>query len=108
MNFGFGNGGLRSPGNRHSAHTGEKLPIAKIPAGLDFKPGQDSIHAGQAGFSQLRYGPCLRACTGSLDFTAEAQRTQSHGIPKSLCGSLQNLCASAVQSDFRHPLLETV
>ena len=43
----------------HSAHTGEKLPIAKIPAGIDFKPGQESIHAGKASFYQLRYGRYL-------------------------------------------------
>ena len=59
MNFGFANGGMRYPGDLHSAHAGKKLPIAKIPAGLAFKPGQESIHAGKASFSQLRYGRYL-------------------------------------------------
>ena len=59
VNFGFANGGLRYPGDLHSAFAGEKLPIAKIPAGLAFKPGQESIHAGKASFYQLRYGRYL-------------------------------------------------
>ena len=59
VNFGFANGGLRYPGDLHSAFAGEKLPIAKIPAGLAFKPGQENIHAGKASFYQLRYGRYL-------------------------------------------------
>ena len=69
INFGFGNGGPRYPGDLHSAHTGEKLPIAKIPAGLAFKPGQESIHAGKASFYQLRYGPYLIGMNTTKDKT---------------------------------------
>ena len=47
------------PGDMHSAHAGEQLPIAQIPAGLAFKPGDENAHAGRAEFYQLRYGPYL-------------------------------------------------
>ena len=40
----------------HSAHAGEKLPIAKIPAGVKFKPGDERVYAGKAEFYTLRYG----------------------------------------------------
>ena len=69
INFGFANGGPRYPGDLHSAHTGEKLPIAKIPDGLAFKPGQESIHAGKASFYQLRYGPYLIGMNMTKDKT---------------------------------------
>ena len=59
VNMGFGNGGHRYPGNLHSAHAGEQLPIAKIPAGIPFKPGQENIHAGKGSFYSLRYGNYL-------------------------------------------------
>jgi hypothetical protein len=58
-NFGFGNGGLRYPGEFHSAHTGEKLPIAKIPPGIEFKAGQENVYAGRGDFYTLRYGRYL-------------------------------------------------
>jgi hypothetical protein len=58
-NFGFGNGGLRYPGQFHSAHAGEKLPIAKIPPGIGFKPGQENVYAGKGDFYTLRYGRYL-------------------------------------------------
>jgi hypothetical protein len=56
-NFGFGGGGLRYPGDLHSAFTGEKLPIAKAPADTTFKPGEENPYAGRASFYHLRYGP---------------------------------------------------
>lgn len=59
VNMGFANGGFRYPGDLHSAHTGEKLPIAKIPAGIEFKPGQESPYAGKGSYYTLRYGPYL-------------------------------------------------
>jgi hypothetical protein len=58
-NFGFGNGGLRYPGVFHSAHAGEKLPIAKIPPEVSFKEGQENVYAGKGDFYVLRYGPYL-------------------------------------------------
>jgi hypothetical protein len=59
VNFGFANGGMRYPGNMHSAHAGEKLPIARMPAGLKFRPGDESPYAGRGSFYRLRYGDYL-------------------------------------------------
>ncbi len=42
-----------------SAHTGEQLPIAKIPEGIKFKPGQENAYAGKADFYRLDYGPYI-------------------------------------------------
>ncbi len=55
INFGFGDGGPRYPVVMHSALAGEKLPIAKIPEGVKFKPGDESVYAGKGGFYTLRY-----------------------------------------------------
>ena len=75
-NFGFANGGHRYPASYVSAHTGEKLPIARIPEGIPFKPGQENVHAGKGDFYQLRYGSYLIAmnasATESFDFTVPA------------------------------------
>ena len=57
VNMGFGNGGIRYPVDDHSAMAGEKIPIAKIPAGVPFKVGDESVYAGRASFYTLRYGP---------------------------------------------------
>jgi hypothetical protein len=45
----------------HSAHAGERLPIAKVPAGTNYKPGDESVYAGRGRFYVLRYGPYLIA-----------------------------------------------
>jgi hypothetical protein len=66
-NFGFGSGGPRYPAGFESAHVGEKLPIAKIPDGIAFKPGNENIHAGRGDFYQLRHGPYLIAMNMSAD-----------------------------------------
>lgn len=68
-NFGFANGGHRYPAEFVSAHAGEKLPIARIPEGIAFKPGQENIHAGKGDFYRLRYGPYLIAMNLSADKT---------------------------------------
>lgn len=47
------------PADLHSANAGEELPIAKIPDGTKFKPGDESPYAGRAEFYRLRYGPYL-------------------------------------------------
>ena len=59
IDFGFAKGGHDYPGELHSAHAGEKLPIAKIPAGVEFKPGDESVYAGKGSFYTLWYGPYL-------------------------------------------------
>jgi hypothetical protein len=65
--FGFGNGGHRYPDAPRSAHAGEVLPIAKIPDGIAFKPGQESVYAGKGSFYTLRYGPWLIAMNTGAD-----------------------------------------
>jgi hypothetical protein len=69
-NFGFGNGGLRYPGDLHSAHAGEELPIAKIPDGIKFRPGDENVYAGKGSFYTLRYGDYLIGmnCTASKTY----------------------------------------
>lgn len=59
VNFGFANGGPRYPGDLHSAHAGEELPIARVPDGLPFKPGQEHLDAGRGRFYRLLYGRYL-------------------------------------------------
>jgi hypothetical protein len=66
-NFGFGNGGPRYPETFTSAHAGEVLPIAKIPEGISFKPGQESLHAGRGDFYQMQYGHYSIAMNMSAD-----------------------------------------
>ncbi|MEO5914790.1 MAG: hypothetical protein ABIS50_11185 [Luteolibacter sp.] len=78
-NFGFGNGGHPYPANYTSAHTGEKLPIAKIPAGVSFKPGEENIYAGRGDFYQLRYGPYLIAMNMSADKTFDLKAPDHAG-----------------------------
>jgi hypothetical protein len=67
VNMGFGGGGVHYPDDLHSAETGEKLPIAKIPAGVPFRPGDESPYAGRASFYQLRYGPYLIGMNATAD-----------------------------------------
>ncbi|MCX7048177.1 MAG: hypothetical protein NTX50_22175 [Candidatus Sumerlaeota bacterium] len=71
VNMGFGNGGLRYPGNLHSAHAGEKLPIAQIPAGIKFKPGDENVYAGRGSFYRLQYGSYLIGMNTTKDKTFE-------------------------------------
>ena len=71
INFGFGNGGPKFPGNLHSAHAGEKLPIAKIPDGVMFKPGDENVYAGKGDFYTLRYGNYLIGMNLTTDKTFE-------------------------------------
>lgn len=53
-----------------SAHTGEELPIAKIPEGIKFEPGWENVYAGKGDFYTLRYGKYLIAmnCTKDRSF----------------------------------------
>ncbi|MES2924180.1 MAG: hypothetical protein V4819_21695 [Verrucomicrobiota bacterium] len=78
-NFGFGNGGHKYPASFSSAHAGEKLPIAKIPDGIDFKIGNENIFAGRGDFYQLHYGPYLIAMNMSADKTFELKVPESAG-----------------------------
>jgi hypothetical protein len=52
-------GGVHYPEDWHSAEAGEQLPIAKIPDGVRFHPGDDNVYAGKGQFYILRYGRYL-------------------------------------------------
>ena len=66
-NFGFGNGGPKYPGEQVSAHAGDVLPVAKIPQGIPYKAGDESVYAGKGDFYVLRYGPYTVAMNMSED-----------------------------------------
>ncbi|HYO10749.1 MAG TPA: hypothetical protein VER17_17425 [Tepidisphaeraceae bacterium] len=70
-NFGFGNGGIKYPGDFRSAHAGEVLPIARAPRGIELKPGDESAYAGKGTFYTLRYGPYLIGMNCTADRTFE-------------------------------------
>ncbi|MEY4917777.1 MAG: hypothetical protein RL616_1690, partial [Verrucomicrobiota bacterium] len=70
-NFANGNGGPKFPGELHSVLAGEKLPIAKMPDGISFKPGDESVYAGRGDFFTLRYGHYLIGLNMSADKTFE-------------------------------------
>lgn len=61
-----------------SAHTGEELPIAKIPEGVRYCPGQESVYAGKGEFYTLRYGKYLIAmnCTKDKTFDLEIPKAK--------------------------------
>lgn len=69
VDFGFGNGGHKYPGDLHSAFAGEHLPVAKIPPGISFRPGEESVYAGKGSFYALRYGPYLIGMNCTKDKT---------------------------------------
>ena len=75
-NFDFGTGGLRYPGGLHSAHAGEKLPIAKIPEGIAFKPGDESAFAVRGDFYRCQYGRYL------IGMNTTTNRTFELNVPK--------------------------
>jgi hypothetical protein len=72
VNMGFGNGGVKYPDDMHQAMAGEKIPVAKIPADVPFKPGQDNPFAGRADFYLCRYGNYL--------IEMNADKTKSHPV----------------------------
>jgi hypothetical protein len=67
--FGFGNGGPRYPQELHSAEAGGKLPIARVPAGVKFKPGDENVYAGKGEFYSLCYGDYLVGMNLTTDKT---------------------------------------
>ncbi len=97
INMGFGNGGLRYPGELHSALAGEKLPIAKIPGGGEFKPGTESPYAGRGMFYTLRYGPFLIGMNMSKDKTFALKIPTDAGVVKELTSTPGTAAPGAVQ-----------
>jgi hypothetical protein len=84
INFGFANGGPRYPVEMHSAHAGEKLPIAKVLAGTRFRPGDESVYAGKGSFYTLRYGSYLIGMNMTPDKTFELNPPTGIGEAKDL------------------------
>jgi hypothetical protein len=66
INLAFSNARDFYPGIK-SAHTGEELPIAKIPDGISFKPGDENVHAGKGDFYTLQYGKYLITLNTTTD-----------------------------------------
>ncbi|MDC7676284.1 hypothetical protein [Asticcacaulis machinosus] len=50
---------------------GEKDPVAKLPEGSKYVPGEDNPYAGRADYYQLTYGPYLVAINGSTQKSFE-------------------------------------
>lgn len=55
----------------HSAHAGEVLPIASIPKGIKFQPGDENAYAGKADFYQMKFGQYVIGMNSSTDKTFE-------------------------------------
>lgn len=68
VNLGF-SGGREWYTGIHSAHAGEVLPIAKIPEGISFKPGDENAYAGRADYYLLEFGRYCIAMNSSEDKT---------------------------------------
>ena len=73
--------GVKYPGSTQLAEAGKQLPIAQIPGGEKFKPGQESPFAGRALLYVLHYGKYLIAmnCAPNRSFTVSVPANQ-HGI----------------------------
>ncbi|MGB8353069.1 MAG: hypothetical protein WCD79_04205 [Chthoniobacteraceae bacterium] len=71
INFAFGNGGPKYPGNLHSAYAGEELPVAKPPPGGEIKAGGNNVYAGNGEFYTLHYGPYLMGMNMTVDRSHE-------------------------------------
>jgi hypothetical protein len=84
INFGFGDGGehIGYPSNLHQALAGETLPIAKIPWGVRFEPGQESYFGWFGDFYSLRYGPYLIGMNTTKDrtFLLDTPTGQNHAL----------------------------
>jgi hypothetical protein len=64
-NFGFASGGPKYPEKLFSAHEGEKLSIARVPADVAYEVGQENAYAGKAQLYMVRYGPYVLAMNTS-------------------------------------------
>jgi hypothetical protein len=96
-NMGFGNGGMKYPGDFHSALAGERLPIAKVPQDVKFTPGQESVYAGRGSFYKLRYGPYLVGMNMTKDKTYELEVPEDAKSVKELGSKRSNLMAGAIE-----------
>jgi hypothetical protein len=85
INYDFADGGPKYPVQIDSALAGEKLPIAKIPAGVSFKPGDENVYAGKADFYTLRYGNYLIGMNLTTDKTFELKSPADCGRSQGAC-----------------------
>jgi hypothetical protein len=82
----------KSRGDVKQAFEGEVLPIAKLPPGVKFKPGDENIYAGKGTFYTLRYGPYLIAMNCTTD------RTFDLAVPQEMAGAKELVSGRAVAS----------
>ena len=77
INLFFSDGRDFYPGIQ-SAHTGEELPIAKVPDGIRYEPGKENVYAGKGDFYTLRYGKYLIGmnCTKNRTFDLEIPKAK--------------------------------
>jgi len=84
INYDFGNGGPKYPMKIDSALAGEKMPIAKIPAGVSFRSGDENVYAGKADFYTLRYGNYLIGMNMTTDKAFELKTPEDVAEAKEL------------------------
>ena len=72
-NMAFANGGVKYPEGLHLAAAGEKRPVAKMPPGITYKPGEDNPYAGRADYYKLQYGNYIIAMNASADKTFDLE-----------------------------------
>lgn len=77
VNLGF-SGSREWYGGIHSAHAGDVLPIAQIPKGVKFKPGDENAYAGRADYYQLEYGNYVVGMNSSTSKIAELVVPSGH------------------------------
>ncbi|MFT3996022.1 MAG: hypothetical protein QM667_01340 [Asticcacaulis sp.] len=63
---------------------GEKDPVAKLPEGTQYVPGEDNPYAGRADYYQLTYGPYLIAVNASTQKSFELSLPTRSGPVKEL------------------------
>jgi hypothetical protein len=97
INMGFAGGGVPYPGNLHSAEAGEKLPIARVPEGVAFKPGDENAYAGRGDFYKLRYGPYLIGMNMSRDQTFDLEIPRTEGEVSAILPKEAQVSAGSTQ-----------
>ena len=79
----------KSRGDVRQAMEGELLPIARVPAGVKFKPGDENIYAGKGTFYAMRYGPYLIGMNCTTDRTFDLNVPAHMSDARELTGGKQ-------------------
>jgi hypothetical protein len=80
---------IRYPDDGPVWTAGERQPVAQLPEGSKYVPGEDNAYAGRADFYQLTYGPYLIAMNSSKDKHFEAVLpARTHGARELVGGAL--------------------